>query len=446
MKILKKIVSVAWHILKKIIFVIWCIALLLLATGLITPEWRFALTLILIYLICSAFVVIPIKIRKHKKIKTHNNCERLVSGYTNEGASDDSQGIGNAKHDFEDGNSQSASVAYSNEVGRRDEYALVAQTYENENIQYDSMSGEEFEKYVAQILNKMGFCNIRLTKGSGDQGVDILAEKDRIRYAVQCKRYSNPVGNKAVQEIFAGVSFYHCHVGIVATNNYFTKSAKELAYENGVVLWDKDFLDKYAVLIGKPNNNGGESSYEILNVDEKIVAIKNNRAGKVLYQYLLSTSRNAIDVYLKNGDGTQRTEDMIQCVEKPIQLYNTTFDSLLKNICYTFYCNIHQDFKKTSSYMEFAKESEKNHLEYKDDLFGIRVVYSIDNIVLEKGRIRIEYRPEIDMITTTMETLKALADIEEGQSVVYSGNKTYYKGYVTENLFPMKVSNIRTNK
>lgn len=112
------------------------------------------------------------------------------------------------------------------------------------NHKFDYMTGEDFEVFVAQILKKIGFINIQLTKGSGDQGVDIIAERDSIKYAIQCKRYSQPVGNNAVQEVFAGKSFYHCHVGAVVTNNYFTKSAKELAKENGIVLWDRDFLNK----------------------------------------------------------------------------------------------------------------------------------------------------------------------------------------------------------
>ena len=113
------------------------------------------------------------------------------------------------------------------------------------NNQYDYMTGEDFEVYVATILQRIGFVNVQLTKGSGDQGVDIIAEKDGMKYAFQCKRYDKPVGNKAVQEVFAGKFFYHCHAAVVVTNNYFTQSAKDLAHENGVVLWDRNFFLNY---------------------------------------------------------------------------------------------------------------------------------------------------------------------------------------------------------
>lgn len=109
----------------------------------------------------------------------------------------------------------------------------------------NNMEGHDFEFFCAGVLRKQGYENVEVTRGSGDQGVDVLAERDGIKYAVQCKRYSKPVGNKAVQEIYAGKKFYHCHVGIVMSNNSFTQSAKDLARENGIILWDKDYLMKY---------------------------------------------------------------------------------------------------------------------------------------------------------------------------------------------------------
>lgn len=109
----------------------------------------------------------------------------------------------------------------------------------------DTMDGHDYEYFCADVLKHHGYDNVQVTRGSGDQGVDITAERDGIKYAVQCKRYSQAVGNKAVQEIYAGMRFYGCHVGIIMTNNYFTSSAKELAKRNGIILWDRDMLDKF---------------------------------------------------------------------------------------------------------------------------------------------------------------------------------------------------------
>lgn len=106
----------------------------------------------------------------------------------------------------------------------------------------DSMTGPDFEYWCAELLGKNGFINIVVTPSSGDQGVDITAEKDGVRYAVQCKRYNSNLDNTPVQEVYAGRMVYHCQVGVVMTNQYFTDGAKVLAEKTGVLLWDRDKL------------------------------------------------------------------------------------------------------------------------------------------------------------------------------------------------------------
>ena len=64
----------------------------------------------------------------------------------------------------------------------------------------DHMDGFDFEYYCADLLVADGFIDVQVTRSSGDYGVDILAEKDGVTYAIQCKRYSGLVGVKAVQE------------------------------------------------------------------------------------------------------------------------------------------------------------------------------------------------------------------------------------------------------
>lgn len=106
----------------------------------------------------------------------------------------------------------------------------------------DTLDGHAFEHFCAELLKKNGFKKVEVTQGSADQGVDVLAEKDGIRYAIQCKCYSSDLGNTPVQEVHAGKEFYKCHVGVVMTNRYFTKGAQELAEKTGTLLWDRSKL------------------------------------------------------------------------------------------------------------------------------------------------------------------------------------------------------------
>ncbi len=107
-----------------------------------------------------------------------------------------------------------------------------------------TMDGYDFEKYSAVLLEKNGFKNVQVTQCSGDFGVDIIAFKDDIKYAIQCKKYSSPVGVKAVQEVIASKAMNDCHVAVVLTNNSFTNSAKQLAKKNNVLLWDNTKLNE----------------------------------------------------------------------------------------------------------------------------------------------------------------------------------------------------------
>lgn len=107
----------------------------------------------------------------------------------------------------------------------------------------DEMEGHDFEYYCADLLKTSGFLDVEVTKGSGDFGADILAEKDGITYAFQCKCYDKPIGVKAIQEVYAGRDFYDCMVGVVMTNQYFTQPAVELARKLNIMLWDRGYLD-----------------------------------------------------------------------------------------------------------------------------------------------------------------------------------------------------------
>lgn len=107
----------------------------------------------------------------------------------------------------------------------------------------DTMEGLEFEYYCADLLAANGFIEVEVTKSSGDYGIDILAEKDGVTYAIQCKRYTGLVGVKAVQEAYAGRDFYDRMVGAVMTNQYFTKPAAQAARKLKILMWDRDYIE-----------------------------------------------------------------------------------------------------------------------------------------------------------------------------------------------------------
>ena len=105
----------------------------------------------------------------------------------------------------------------------------------------DFLSGDEFEALVCKLFRRMGF-HAYTTKHSGDQGIDVIAEKGTLKIGIQAKCYTSSVGNSAIQEAVAGKAFYGCNRVMVITNNTFTKAAEELASANNVVLWGRNIL------------------------------------------------------------------------------------------------------------------------------------------------------------------------------------------------------------
>lgn len=110
------------------------------------------------------------------------------------------------------------------------------------NDKFDYMTGADFEIYCADLLRKNGFTDVTVTSTSGDFGADIIATQNKIKYAIQCKCYSSDIGVDAVYQVTGGMKYYDANVGVVLTNRYFTRQAKELASKIGIVLWDRDFL------------------------------------------------------------------------------------------------------------------------------------------------------------------------------------------------------------
>ncbi len=108
----------------------------------------------------------------------------------------------------------------------------------------DNMAGPEFEEYVRRLLVHRRF-TARLTRASGDFGVDIVAERDGHKYAIQVKRWSKAVDGDAVREAVAGQRHYGCDRAMAITNSYFTEAAKELARSNHCELIDRDVLAEW---------------------------------------------------------------------------------------------------------------------------------------------------------------------------------------------------------
>ena len=115
--------------------------------------------------------------------------------------------------------------------------------------------GIDFEYWCAARLGEQEW-TATVSQASGDQGVDIIAVRDGMTVAIQCKRYSKPVGNSAVQEVVAGKQMYNADSACVISTGGFTSSASILAEANSTVLLSAEFIDSFSERFGfEPTKN-----------------------------------------------------------------------------------------------------------------------------------------------------------------------------------------------
>ena len=107
----------------------------------------------------------------------------------------------------------------------------------------ETMDGIEFEYFIAQVLHHNGYTNVVLTERY-DYGVDIIADKDGVRWGVQVKRYSGLVKADAVRQVITGLAIYGCDRAMVITNSNYSTVARRLADSNDCVLIDKTDLQE----------------------------------------------------------------------------------------------------------------------------------------------------------------------------------------------------------
>jgi len=116
----------------------------------------------------------------------------------------------------------------------------------------DKLTGHEFEDLVEDLIKKMGFITEQRKK-TADGGIDIKAinEKPLLKgkYIIQCKRYSKPVGEPVLRDLYGVIISQNANKGILITNSVFSKKAKQFAKRKPLELIDgyqlSKLLDEY---------------------------------------------------------------------------------------------------------------------------------------------------------------------------------------------------------
>lgn len=137
----------------------------------------------------------------------------------------------------------SAVEAHRAAVRRHEELTarLADRRHQLRRTNWKALRGVPFEQFLADVFRALGY-EVGDTKASGDRGVDLIVTGGGRRVAVQTKGYVSSVGNDAVQQAHAGMTFYGCTESAVVTNSVFTPAARQLAERVGCRLIDETLI------------------------------------------------------------------------------------------------------------------------------------------------------------------------------------------------------------
>ncbi len=105
----------------------------------------------------------------------------------------------------------------------------------------EGVSGWEFERIMAELFKKLGYI-VSVTKGSGDEGIDLFLEKEGLRAGVQCKRWKTMTGQRVIREFYGSLMHAKLEKGFVITTSRFSEAAKDFAEDKPIVLIDREEL------------------------------------------------------------------------------------------------------------------------------------------------------------------------------------------------------------
>jgi len=98
---------------------------------------------------------------------------------------------------------------------------------------YQDYSPYEFEHLTAEIFRQLGY-QVTVTGSAGDEGIDVLLEKDGVYTGVQCKRYRNTIGPALIREFVGALDGAGLEKGFFVTTSEFTQAAINAAQKSSL--------------------------------------------------------------------------------------------------------------------------------------------------------------------------------------------------------------------
>lgn len=137
-------------------------------------------------------------------------------------------------------------------IRKYNRYKDTIKLYTNNTFEKISiMDPLEFEHLCGQIVSKLWYTNVEVTKWGKDWGVDIWCYKWKQKRGIQCKRYNGNhlVGVEQLRALYGSVHPMWAK-GIMMTTGKCSKEAILYCQENGIIIRNhQTFKDEFIYLI-----------------------------------------------------------------------------------------------------------------------------------------------------------------------------------------------------
>lgn len=117
----------------------------------------------------------------------------------------------------------------------------------NESI---ALNGIDYEKECSLLLEQAGYRVVDTPK-TGDFGADLIAEKNGLRFIIQCKNHNNPIGVEAIQQAYSAKEFYSGDFAVVVSPSQFTSAALKLANKLNLMCLQTGQLTQIATMCSR---------------------------------------------------------------------------------------------------------------------------------------------------------------------------------------------------
>ena len=143
------------------------------------------------------------------------------------------------------------------------------------------MTPDQYEKYVANYFQNKGY-KVKQTSYSNDYGVDVFAERNKEKIAIQAKMFSNSnrkINRQMVMEFYGAKDFFNCNKGIIVTDGEIIQNAKDVADKLGV-----EILFIYPQSHVPKNNSQFDEIWEnyVMPLEGKTHTRNNGKINKIL--------------------------------------------------------------------------------------------------------------------------------------------------------------------